>query len=108
MTTTLYKIYDKTCDVCQMMASIDEDISEEYGLFFRKMELSECAKNPSHIRDYVVDVYVNPGDGTVDLPIYLITTARGEIQASGVIQNVEQLTNLIQSWKTWDLSTKEQ
>lgn len=99
--TNLIKIYDKTCDVCMMLAGIDEEIADDNGLFFRQFTLSEIAGRTSHIRDYVVNVYVNPNDGTIDVPVYLIETQEGEIQASGVIRTTEELNNLITSWKTW-------
>jgi len=97
----LIKLYDPTCDICQMLAGIDEQVAEDYGLSFRKMTLSECAKNPSHVRDYVVPMYVTPNDGEIDIPIYLIATQQGSIQASGIVQNIEELVNLIESHQKW-------
>ena len=98
----LIKLYDPTCDICSMLAGYDEQIAEDNGLLFRKMTLSECARNPSRIRDYVVPMYVTPNDGEIDIPIYLITAQYGAIQASGVIKTIEELNNLITSWKKWD------
>ena len=63
----LIKVYDKTCDVCSMLAGIDEEIADENGMFFRQITVSDCAKNPSHIRDYVINMFVNPNDGKVDI-----------------------------------------
>ena len=82
-----------------MLSGIDEEIAEDNGLFFRQFSLGELASNPSHIRDYVVHVYVNPNDGLIDIPVYLIETSQGEIQASGVIRTTEELSNLISSHK---------
>ena len=97
----LIKIYDKTCEVCSMLAGIDEEIADDNGMFFRQLTLEECAKNKSHIRDYVVDVYVNPNEGMIDIPIYLISNQLGQIQASGVIKTAQELTNLISSYQKW-------
>jgi len=98
---TLIKVYDDTCVVCQSLAGLDEEVAEENGLFFRKITISELAKNPSALRDYVVSVYVVPNDGQIDVPVYLIETSQGHIQASGVIKNLEELTNMISAYHTW-------
>ena len=97
----LIKIWDPTCDICSMLAGIDEQVAEDNGFSFRKITLEDCAKNPSNIRDYIVPMYVTPNDGQIDIPIYLIVTQQGAIQASGVIHTIEELNNLINSWKTW-------
>ena len=98
----LIKLYDPTCDVCTMLAGLDEQIAEDNGFTFRKMTLEECASNPSNIRDYVVPMYVTPNDGEIDIPIYLLATQQGAIQASGVIKTIQELNGLIDSWKQWD------
>ena len=98
----LIKLYDPTCDVCTMLAGLDEQIAEDNGFTFRKMTLEECASNPSNIRDYVVPMYVTPNDGEIDIPIYLLATQQGAIQASGVIKTIQELNGLIDSWKIWD------
>ena len=102
----LIKVYDKTCDVCQMLAGIDEQIAEDSDLFFRQSTLAEVAKNPSSHRDYIIQHYVDPEDGMVDIPLYLITSSQGEVQASGVVKTVEELKNLIEAWQKWDSSPK--
>ena len=84
-----------------MLAGIDEEIADDNGMFFRQITISECAQNPSHIRDYVVNVFVNPNDGKIDIPIYLIATQQGAIKASGLIKTVEELRNLISSHQQW-------
>lgn len=98
----LIKLYDPTCDICSMLAGYDEQVAEDEGFTFRKMTLEECSRNPSHVRDYVVPMYVTPNDGQIDIPIYLIATQQGAIQASGVIKTIAELKNLINSWKKWD------
>ena len=100
----LVKLYDPTCDVCSMLAGLDEQIAEDNGFSFRKLTLKECAENDDDLRDYVVSVYVNPNEGQIDIPIYLILTQRGAIQASGIIKTIEELNNLITSWQQWDIS----
>ena len=97
----LIKLWDPTCDICSMLAGIDEQVAEDNGFSFRKITLEDCAKNPSNIRNYVVPMYVTPNDGQIDIPIYLLITPEGAIQASGVIHTIEELNNLINSWKTW-------
>jgi hypothetical protein len=100
----LIKLYDPTCDICSMLAGLDEQVAEDEGFSFRKMTLEECATNPSHVREYVVPMYVTPNDGQIDIPIYLIATQQGAIQASGVIKTIAELNNLITAWKKWDTS----
>lgn len=89
----LLKIYDKTCDICQLLAGIDEQVAEDNDMFFRQMTIEEVAKNPSHIRDYVVAHHVVDGD--IDVPVYLVSTQQGEILGSGLVKTIEELKNLI-------------
>ena len=100
----LIKIYDKTCDVCALLAGIDEEIADDYGMFFRQFTVEELAASTGHIRDYVVPVYVTPNDGMINLPIYLVETQDHKIQASGEIKTAEELINLIEAHKKWELS----
>ena len=97
----LFKVHDKSCDICSMLAGIDEEIAQSEGFFFRQQTLEELALNPSHIRDYVKSVHVDAEDGMVDIPIYMLITPQGQIQAEGVVKSVEELVNLINAWKTW-------
>ncbi len=89
----LTKVYDKTCDICQMLAGIDEQVAEDNDMFFRQMTIEQVATNPSPIRDYVVDHHVVDGD--IDVPIYLISTQQGQVLSSGLIKTIEELKNLI-------------
>ena len=98
----LIKIYDKTCETCQMLSGIDEQVAEDNSLFFRQRTLEEVAKNPSPERDYVIQHHVNPEDGMVDIPIYMLITNQGTVKASGVIKTIEELKNLISSYQTWE------
>ena len=102
----LLKIYDKTCDVCAMLAGIDEQIAEDQNLFFRQITLSEAAKNPSTHRDHLIQNYVDPESGMIDIPVYLITNRSGTVEASGVVKTVEELKNLIEAWTKWESSQK--
>ena len=97
----LIKIYDVTCDVCSMLAGIDEQVAEDNGMSFQKITLEECAATPSFIRDYIVPMYVVPNDGQIDIPIYLIVSSENEIQGSGVVQTIQELKNLITSHQLW-------
>ena len=97
----LYKIYDTSCDICSMLAEIDQEIAENEGWFFSQITLEDLAAKASEIRDYVKAVHVNPSDGLVELPIYLILTPQGQIQADGIVKSVEELTHLINAWKIW-------
>ena len=97
----LVKIYDETCDVCSMLAGLDEQMAEDNGFSFRKITLGECSSTPDDLRDYVVNVYVNPNDGQIDIPVYLLVAKDGAIQASGVVQTIEELKNLITSHQLW-------
>lgn len=97
----LLKIYDKTCDVCAMLSGIDEQIAEDNGMFFRQMTINEVALDPSPLRDYVVNMYVKPNDGMLDIPTYLVLTKEGDIQASGLVKTAEELQNLVDSHRKW-------
>ena len=97
----LVKIYDTTCDICSMLAGLDEQVAEDNSFSFRKMTIEECASTPGDLRDYVVNVYVNPNEGEIEIPIYLLLTPQGAIQASGVIKTIEELNNLIYSHQLW-------
>lgn len=96
----LLKIYDPTCAICSMLAGIDEEVAVEENLHFRKVTLSDVAKSPSPACTSIKESYVQD-DGMVDLPIYMVISPQGEVQADGVVQTVEELKNLINAWKTW-------
>ena len=102
----LTKVYDPTCDVCKMLAGLDDQIAEDNGFYLRKMTLTEVAQDETELAAYFINVYVNPNDGMVDLPTYLISTPGGDIQASGVVKTVAELNNMIDAWKKWESSLK--
>lgn len=97
----LIKLYDPTCEICLMLAGLDEQVAEDNGMSFQQITLEECSRNPSKIRDYIVPMYVIPNDGEIDIPIYLIVSPQNEIQGSGVIQTIQELKNLITAWTQW-------
>ena len=98
----LIKIYDKTCDICSMLSGLDEQLAEDAGMFFRQITVGDCAQTPSPLRDYVVNVHVNPADGQVDIPIYLVVTPQGQIQGSRVAKTIKDVQDLLTSWQKWD------
>lgn len=89
----LIKIYDKTCPICLILAGIDEQVAEDYNMFFRQMTIEECAKNPSHIRDYVVANHVSNND--IAVPLYLVSTQQGRVLGGSFIKTIEELENFI-------------
>ena len=99
--TALIKIYDKTCDVCLQLEGLDSAFAEEEGFEFKSYTLTELATLDSSIRDYVVSYYVVPNDGMIDVPIYLIENDAGQIQASGIVTEFEEIRNLVTAWKQW-------
>ena len=102
----LIKIYDSSCDVCALLSPLDEQIAEEFGMYFMKVTIGQCAKNPSTVRDYVVKHHVDAVSGMVDIPLYLIKNQSGAIETSGVAKSTEELRNMIEAWKQWEYSQK--
>ncbi len=98
----LIKIYDTTCEICKLLAGRDKEIAEGFGLEFNQIELGELAALPEGdpFRDYVVQTYVTPNNGMIDIPVYVLIND-GSIQASGSVMTLQQLSNLIESWETW-------
>ena len=102
----LTKIHSNSCDVCVSIGSQAKGLADENGFEYEEIQLEFFASNISPLRDYVIDYYVTPNDGMIDLPIYLISTDQGEIQGSSVVQNLEEVSNLIYSWNKWAYSAK--
>lgn len=101
---TLVKIYDETCDVCKELEGSDSDLAKKVNMEFGQLTLEELAASSSSAKDYVISYYVNPNDGMVDVPIYLILSDEGHIQASGVVKDLEELQNLISAYQQWAAS----
>ena len=102
----LIKIHSADCAVCQTIGNKAVRIADKYELSYEVIELSELASTPSKIRDYVVNMYVTPNDGEIELPVFLVSTSDGRIQASGVVKDLEEVENLVKSWKLWDTLKK--
>ena len=102
----LIKIHSADCAICQTIGNKAIDVADEYELSYEVIELAELAANQSPLRDYVVNMYVEPNDGEIELPVFLVSTPDGHIQASGVATTIEEVKNLVKSWKLWDTSKK--
>ena len=102
----LTKIHSNDCDVCVSIGSRARALADENGFHYEEVQLEHFASSISPLRDYVIDYYVTPNNGMIDLPIYLISTDQGEIQGSSVVQNLEEVSNLIYSWSKWASSAK--
>jgi hypothetical protein len=103
---TLIKIHSSDCAICQTIGDQAKSVADEYELGYEVVELTVLAATTSPLRDYVVSMYVEPNDGEIELPIFLVSTSEGYIQASGVVTNLEEVKNLVNSWKLWDTSKK--
>tara|TARA_R110001592_G_scaffold350083_1_gene645836 strand:- start:180 stop:509 length:330 start_codon:yes stop_codon:yes gene_type:complete len=97
----LTKIHSNDCEVCVSIGSQAKALADDNNFEYEEIQLEHFASDISPLRDYVIDYYVTPNDGMIDLPIYLISTDQGEIQGSSLIQDLEQVSNLIYSWKSW-------
>ena len=102
----LTKIHSNDCDVCVSLGSQAKELADKNGLDYEEIQLEFFASDTSPLRDYVINYYVKPNNGMIDLPIYLISTDQGEIQGSSVVSNLEEVSNLIYSWNKWASSAK--
>ncbi len=102
----LTKIHSNDCEVCVALGSQAKLLADDNHFEYEEIPLEFFASNVSPLRDYVIDYYVTPNDGMIDLPIYLISTDQGEIQGSSVVSNLEEVSNLIYSWNKWASSVK--
>ena len=102
----LTKIHSDDCDVCMSIGSQAKPLAVENGFEYEEIQLEHFASSISPLRDYVIDYYVTPNNGMIDLPIYLISTDKGEIQASSIVQDLKEVSNLIFSWNKWVSSQK--
>ena len=103
----LTKIYADDCDVCQAIGDRAEPLATGFGFEYEEVELMALAAEPGAFRDYIVNYHVDSKTGMIDLPIYVITTDKGDIQASGRVTNLEEVSNLIYSWQKWESSQKQ-
>jgi len=102
----LTKIHSDDCEVCMSLGDSASTLAKENGFQYDKVDLEDLAQTHSPLRDYVVGVYVTPNDGMVDLPIYVLTTDKGEIQGSSVVTTLKEVENLIFAWNKWANSQK--
>ncbi len=103
----LTKIYADDCEVCQAIGDRAEPLATGFDFEYAEVELMEVAAKPGDFRDYIVNYHVDPTTGMIDLPIYVITTDKDEIQGSGRVTNLEEVSNLILSWQKWASSAKQ-
>ena len=102
----LTKIHSNDCAVCVSIGSQARALADENGFDYEEIQLEFLASDISAMRDYVVNYYVTPNDGMIDLPIYLLSTEDGNVQASSVVKDLEEVSNLIFSWNKWASSQK--
>ena len=99
----LLKIASAGCPVCDALAEIDVVTASEYGLEFECQDLDVFAATSGSLRDYVVSYHVNPKDGMIDVPIYVI--CEGDYaKASGLIKDEDELRNLLNAWDLYNKS----
>lgn len=98
----LIKIFADDCEICAEMAKTELSFAKEREMRFLAIEMGELAVRPETdpLRGYVIHHHVDKSDGTLDVPVYLIRH-EGAIQASGVIEDADQLTTLVDSWELW-------
>jgi hypothetical protein len=101
---TLIKIYDETCDVCKALEGLDSDLAKESGMGFEQTTLESLGGSLGALKDYVISYHVSQTDGMIDIPVYLIMSKEGHIQASGVVKDLEELQNLITAYQQWEAS----
>lgn len=101
----LIKIHSFDCPICAEIGDKYVALAEREGWDHQTVELEQLAAVESDLRTYVVNYHLE-GGGMVDIPIVVIETAEGEIQASSVVKNLTEIDNLIQSWKLWESSQK--
>ena len=97
----LTKIHSDDCHICMELGDKGQALAEKEGFGYEKIDLEILSKTPGSLKDYVVGYHVSGVDGMIDLPIYIISTDDGNIQASGVVQDLSEVSNLIFSWNKW-------
>ena len=103
----LTKIYADDCEVCNAIGDRAEPLASMVDFEYAEVELMALAAEPGAFRDYIVNYHVDSETGMIDLPIYVITTDQDEIQGSGRVTNLEEVSNLILSWQKWASSQKQ-
>ena len=96
----LIKVSAHDCDICKQLAYHDVSIAEDEQMPMEVIELSDLAQaTGTALYNYVVAYHLQ-GDDSIIVPIYAIIDGEN-IQASGEVKDHEELTNLINAWKTW-------
>ena len=93
--------------MCQAIGDQAEPLATGFDFEYEEVELMALAAEPGAFRDYIVNYHVDPKTGMIDLPIYVISTEKGDIQGSGRVTNLEEVSNLIYSWQKWAYSAKQ-
>jgi len=98
--TKLIKVSAHDCDICAQLAYHDVSIAEDERMALEVVELGDLAQaEGTALYNYIVAYHLQ-GDDSIIVPIYAITDD-DKIQASGEVKDHEELTNLINAWKTW-------
>jgi len=98
----LIKIFADDCEICAELSKTDGSFAEKHDMKFVSVEMGDLAIRPETdpLRGYVIHYHVDKSNGTLDVPVYVIRY-KGNIQASGVIEDAQSLTNLVDSWELW-------
>jgi len=100
----LLKIAAAGCPVCDALSEIDVAVAKDHGLEFEAIDLEVFAASQGNVRDYVVMYHVNPEDGMIDVPIYVIVD--GDMaKASSLVKEESELQNLLFAWEHYNKST---
>ena len=83
------KVFDENCDICKHMARHDRATFESFSeLGFQEVNLDAVINhegNPTKLRIYqILERYALNRDYTIDLPVYVIMTKRGEYKGHHV------------------------
>ena len=97
------KVYSPDCDICAKLGRIAEPQAIDRGWSYGEIELSDVARNPSVLRDYVSENHLDD-EGMVDLPIYVFSKDEGQILSSGVVTDEEQMGGLMFTFDIVDTS----
>lgn len=99
----LLKIAAAGCPVCDSLAEIDVNVAAGFGLEFECFELGDFAATSGSLRDYVIHYHVNPEDGSIDVPIYVIHD-NGAAKGSRLVKDESDLLDLLTSWDRYNQS----
>ena len=107
----LLKISASDCPVCESFVELDKVIATENNMELEVVDYTVLAfhtPKEDPIRSYVEN-YCLEGEGTIQVPVYLIIGDDGFIKASSNVQEEEDLRNLFHAWDHYNKSlSKEQ